>query len=98
MDEMSYQVVITGIIKGTPWLIVMEEFARLLRISFHESQTRLEQIPCIVRSQLSHREAELYCRVLGRIGVIAECIGYAPASLVSRAEQPPTHWKSSPPE
>lgn len=83
MDEMSiYQVVITGIdSRHMSWLLIIEELARLLRISFHESHLWLEQTPHVVRGQLSRQQAELYCRVLRRIGVVAE---YA-----SHVESPP---------
>lgn len=73
MDEMRYQVVITGRILGstTHWQAA-QAFASLFSISFEEALTRFQTAPCMVRGSLSRDLAEKYCRVLQRHGIECE--------------------------
>lgn len=73
MDEMRYQVIITGqFVAGTPHWEAVRAFASLFSLSFEEALARFELAPCVVRSGLSREQAEKYCRVLQRQSIHCE--------------------------
>lgn len=73
MDEMRYQVIITGqFAEGARHWEAVRAFASLFSLSFEEALARFEQAPCVVRSGLSREQAEKYCRVLQRQAIHCE--------------------------
>ncbi len=73
MDEMRYQVIITGQFReGARHWEAVRAFASLFSLSFEEALARFELAPCVVRSGLSREQAEKYCRVLQRQAIQCE--------------------------
>lgn len=78
MDDTLYLVRVTGLATTQfPPPQITSSFARIFCLTIPEAESRLANLPLVVRGNLSHDHAEKYRRVLMRLGVECE-IGLQP--------------------
>lgn len=83
MSDALYQVLVIGQAAQTPARQAIGAFAQLFCVSVEEAAARFADIPFIVRGHLSRDQAEKYCRVLRRSGILCEL-------REQRDQQPPS--------
>lgn len=73
MDDMLYEVLITGQLVGHLGREhAISAFAHLFCISYQEAASRFSVAPFVVRGRLTLDQAEKYCRVIRRQGIDCE--------------------------
>lgn len=73
MDDTLYQVLVTGQLAGqvSP-AQACRAFAHLFCVTEDEAALRFQAAPFVVRGRLSREQAEKYCRVIRRQGIVCE--------------------------
>lgn len=72
MDDVRYQVLITGQPGQQSSGQVISAFAHLFCISSEEAAAKLANTPFVARGRLTFEQAEKYCRVIRRQGIQCE--------------------------